>query len=70
MAYIEIDLDEFSDEEISEEFYARKLDGGENDDRLREIFIEFESGRIEEAMILLERLYPRLRGISDYVANA
>lgn len=71
MATIEICLDDFDDYEISEEFYARGLDDpSENiDDKLEEVFIEFEAGRIEESMILLERIFPRLRGIAAAVAQ-
>jgi hypothetical protein len=71
MATIEIDLNDFDDDEIAEEFYARGLDDPEEnvDTRLKEVFIEFESGRIEESMILLERIFPRLRGLAAAVAQ-
>lgn len=72
MPYVEIDLDDFDDEDIAEEFYSRGLDSSIDDyveTRLNEIFIEFENGRREEAIILLERLFPRLRGLSKYLTS-
>lgn len=71
MATIEISLEDFDDYEIAEEFYARGLDDPEEnvDEKLKDVFNEYEAGRTEEAMILLERIFPRLRGISQKIVH-
>jgi hypothetical protein len=77
--YVEVDLDEFSDDELIDElndrgykvFEADKIDdyGVIYDAKeLTEVFYAWKQNRRQDAMILLERIFPGLDGVSKYIA--
>ena len=77
MAYVQVDVDlrELDDDELIEELEDRGWDIPDKKDKshiinadLTKDMIEwFRRGNAKEAMILLERIYPDMRGISDRV---
>jgi hypothetical protein len=77
MAYVQVDIDlrELDDDELIEELEDRgwnipdKKDKSHiiNADLAKDMIEWFRRGNAKEAMILLERIYPDMRGISDRV---
>jgi len=77
MAYVQVDVNlrELDDDELIEELESRGWDIPDKKDKshiisanLAKDMIEwFRRGNAKEAMILLERIYPDMRGISDRV---
>lgn len=70
---VEVDLDMFDNDELIEELEDRgfivlskeeKKRINALDDEMEEVIWRFQRGYIEDAMILLERLYPDLYGIT------
>lgn len=71
---VNVDLDDFSDEELSDEIVSRGFtvikcgDLSPVEIELRdEIIWRFKNGYIEDAVILLERMIPELRGLSEHI---
>lgn len=76
VTYVEFDLTDFDDEEIIDHMEARGYKVVEEDDveyndeqdpLLTEIFWRYDRGDLEDALILLERRFPELHGISRKV---
>ena len=72
-ADVYVDLDDFDDDELIDELEKRGftvLDKEQKkhinalDDGMDDVIWRFQRGYIEDAMILLERLYPDLYGIT------
>lgn len=77
-ADVYVDLDDFDDDELIDELEKRgfvvlskdekkeinTLDGG-----MEEVIWRFQRGYIEDAMIMLERLYPDLYGMTKLVRS-
>jgi hypothetical protein len=77
--YVEVDLDEFSDDELIDELNDRGYKVFQADDidddgisfdhkELTEVFYAWRQNRRQDAMILLERIFPGLDGVSKYMA--
>jgi hypothetical protein len=73
MAYVNVDVNlrEFDDDELIEELEDRGWDipdkGDYNPELIKDMIDWFLRGNAKEAMIVLERIYPNMRGISDRV---
>jgi hypothetical protein len=78
MAYVRVDIDlrELDDDELIEELEDRgwvildkkeKVTLIEKQDLEKDMIEWFRRGNAKEAMILLERIYPDMRGINDRV---
>jgi hypothetical protein len=77
MAYVNVDVDlrEFDDDELIEELEDRGWDIPDKKDKshiidenlVKDMVDWFRRGNAKEAMIMLERIYPDMRGISDRV---
>jgi hypothetical protein len=73
MAYVNVDVNlrEFDDDELIEELEDRGWDipnkGDYNTELIKDMIDWFRRGNAKEAMIILERIYPDMRGISDRV---
>lgn len=63
---IEVGLDEWEDEELIEEIKARGYHVKEDAD-LNNVELYWNQGNKKEALVLLEREFKYLRGISDLV---
>lgn len=77
-ADVYVDLDDFDDDELIDELEKRGftvLDKDEKnhinalDDGMDDVIWRFQRGYIEDAMILLERLYPDLYGMTKLVRS-
>jgi hypothetical protein len=75
----QVDLDELSDDELIEELGSRGYKIFQSDDidddgisfdhkELKEVFYAWRQKRRKDAMILLERIFPGLDGVSDFMA--
>jgi hypothetical protein len=62
--YVEVELDEFSDEELLSEMRCRGYTVGSDMDNIVTIEHYWNRGQKQEALIHLERYFPELRGIS------
>lgn len=73
--YVEIDLDDVDDEEMIDELESRGYivthtsddDGLQKNDILSEMIWRYKAGYIEDAMLLLERRFPEMYGISKRI---
>lgn len=74
--WVDIDLEEFDDDELIEEMEDRGYSITKNplqytsDDDLKNIAWLLTLNKTEEALIQLERLLPELRGIKDKIKSA
>lgn len=77
-ADVYVDLDDFDDDELIDELEKRGftvLDKDEKnhinalDNGMDDVIWRFQRGYIEDAMILLERLYPDLYGMTKLVRS-
>ena len=77
-ADVYVDLDDFDDDELIDELEKRGftvLDKEQKkhinalDDGMDDVIWRFQRGYIEDAMILLERLYPDLYGMTKLVRS-
>ena len=74
--YIDVEADEFDDDELIEELEDRGYSITKNplqytsDDDLKNIAWLLTLNKTEEALIQLERLLPELRGIKDKIKSA
>ena len=76
MAYVnvEIDLDQVDDDDLINELEKRDYvvypideDEDEDDSELQNIFWRYKTGYVEDALILLERRFPELTGLSRLI---
>ena len=73
MAYVNIyvDLRDFDDDDLIEELERRGCDIPDKESSVPDLVVDmidwFRRGDAKEAMILLERMYPDMHGISDRV---
>lgn len=65
--YVDVDLDDFSDEDLCEELQSRGFYVGVEEQDITAIEDTWNRGDKKEALILLERKFPELRGISNLV---
>lgn len=71
--YIDLDLDEVDDEELIEEIESRgycvihKDDKEEEHPEIQEAIWRYKAGYIEDAVLLLERRFPELYGLSKRI---
>ena len=77
-ADVYVDLDDFDDDELIDELEKRGftvLDKDEKnhinalDDGMDDVIWRFQRGYIEDAMIMLERLYPDLYGLTKLIRS-
>ena len=73
--YIDVEADEFDDDELIEALEDRGytvFKGLTNDEQteLCKVAWLVELNKTEEALIMLERFFPMLRGIKDKIKNA
>ena len=69
---VEVDLDEFEDDDLIDELEARGYkvfmeDQEDQHPEIQEMIWRFSRGHIEDAMILLERRFPEMYGISKLI---
>jgi hypothetical protein len=77
---VEIDLDEFEDDDLIEEMESRgfhvtdenglSFDHPSNtEEMIQEMIWCYKNGKIEDAMILLERCFPEMYGIQKHIVK-
>jgi len=69
---VDIDLDDFDDDDLIDEIEARgyKVIPEDKEDEhpvLQEMIWRYRAGYIEDAMLLLERKFPEMHGISKLI---
>lgn len=66
--YAEVELDDFSDQDLIKELRWRgyEIDA---EPSMSDVIWRYRSGYIKDAMIILERIYPELYGISKLVGE-
>ena len=64
---VEVDLDDFDNEELIEELESRGFQVSEYEPDIVAIENDWNRGAKKDALILLERMFPELRGISKLV---
>ena len=63
--YVDISLDDFDDEELVKELEARGYQIGETDNpAMEDVIWRYKNGYIQDALLILEQMYPDLYGIS------
>lgn len=73
MAYVNVDVDlgDFDDDDLIQELEERGWDIPDKGSYMPSLAVDmidwFRRGNAKEAMIMLERIYPEMRGISDRV---
>ena len=68
--YVDISLDDFDDDDLIEELQVRGYQIGETDNpAMEDVIWRYKLGYIEDALLLLEQLYPELYGISKLVGE-
>lgn len=65
--YVDVDLDDFDDQDLIEELEARGYYVSEMEHDIIAIEYDWNRGAKKDALILLERKFPELRGISALV---
>jgi len=66
--YAEVDLADFDDEDLIKELRYRGYDI-DLEPSMEDVIWRYKLGYIEDAMIILERIYPELYGISKLVGE-
>ena len=64
---VEVDLENFGDSELIEEMKYRGFFVSKQEQDITEIELDWNRGAKKEALVLLERKFPELRGISNLV---
>jgi hypothetical protein len=69
---VEVDLDDFDDDDLIEEIESRGYtvlmeDQEDQHPEIQEAIWRYKNGYIEDAMILLERRFPEMYGISKLI---
>lgn len=64
---VEVDLENFGDSELIEEMKYRGFFVSKQEQDITEIELDWNRGDKKEALILLERKFPELRGISKLI---
>ena len=64
---VEVDLENFQDAEIIDELEARGYHVSKQEQDITEIELDWNRGAKKEALILLERKFPELIGISKLI---
>lgn len=62
--YVEIDLEDFEDEDLLDEIYSRNYICVEKE-KVENAMWRANSGDLQECLIILERAIPALKGLSD-----
>lgn len=70
--YIDLDLDDFDDDNLIEEIESRGYkvlmkDQEDQHPEIQEAIWRYKNGYIEDAMVLLERRFPELYGLSKRI---
>jgi hypothetical protein len=71
---VEVDIDDFDDDDLIEEIESRGYkvlmeDQEDQQPEIQEAIWRYKNGYIEDAMILLERRFPELYGISKRIVQ-
>ena len=67
---VEVDLDEWTDEELLEELRSRNVETDETDSPdIVNAILWYERGNIKETLHYLEMAFPELNGLSEKVKN-
>jgi hypothetical protein len=71
---VEIDLDEFDDDDLITELETRGYkvlmeNQEDEDDDIQEMIWCYKNGKIEDAMVLLERRFPEMYGIHKLIVK-
>jgi hypothetical protein len=67
--YVDVDLDDFDDEDLIKELEYRGYDVGGTSLEMKDVIWRYKAGYIKDALLILERLYPDLYGISKLVGD-
>jgi hypothetical protein len=65
--YVDVDLDDFDEEDLIKELEDRGFYVGKEEPDITSVEQYWNRGDKKEALILLERKFPELRGISNLV---
>jgi hypothetical protein len=68
IVYAEVDLADFDDEDLIKELRYRGYDI-DLEPSMEDVIWRYRNGYIQDAMIILERIYPELYGISKLVGE-
>lgn len=65
--YVDVDFADLDDNDLIDELESRGFFVSEQEQDITEIELDWNRGAKKEALILLERKFPELRGISNLV---
>jgi hypothetical protein len=69
--YVDVELDDFDDKDLIRELECRgyEIAGIGNNPDMNDVIWRYKCGYIKDALLILERLYPELYGISKLVGD-
>jgi hypothetical protein len=67
--YVDVELDDFEDDDLIKELEYRGYDVLGTSLDMKDVIWRYKAGYIEDALLILERLYPDLYGISKLVGD-
>lgn len=67
--YVDVELDDFEDDDLIRELECRGYEIAGNNPDMKDVIWRYKCGYIKDALLILERLYPDLYGISKLVGD-